>query len=132
MSRQNVEIVQRVIAALNARDLDGYLAWCSEDVELRTPLEAVGGVYEGRAGIKRWLADIEDAGPDFRIDIHGLEAIGPDRVLAFLRVVSTGRASGIPVAAETTNVYDLIDGKITRIRIFLDRREALKVAGLEE
>jgi hypothetical protein len=36
------------------------------------------------------------------------------------------------MAADTTNVYKLIDGKISRIRIFLDRQEALKVVGLEE
>jgi hypothetical protein len=30
------------------------------------------------------------------------------------------------------NVYDLIDGKINRIRIFFDRREALKAVGLAE
>jgi hypothetical protein len=29
-------------------------------------------------------------------------------------------------------VYDLIDGKISRIRIFLDRQEALKAVGPEE
>jgi hypothetical protein len=29
-----------------------------------------------------------------------------------------------------TNVYDLIDGKISHIRIFLDRQEARKAVGL--
>jgi hypothetical protein len=31
-----------------------------------------------------------------------------------------------------TNVYDLIDGKISHVRIFLDRQEALKAVGLDE
>jgi hypothetical protein len=35
-------------------------------------------------------------------------------------------------AADSANVYDFIDGKMTRIRIFLDRAEALKAVGLEE
>ena len=41
---------------------------------------------------------------------------------------------GIPVSTEapTANVYDLVDGKITRIRIFLDRHEALDAVGLPE
>jgi hypothetical protein len=29
-------------------------------------------------------------------------------------------------------VYDLIDGKISHVRIFVERHEALKAAGLEE
>jgi hypothetical protein len=32
--------------------------------------------------------------------------------------------------AESANVYDFTEGKIRRIRIFLDRSEALKAVGL--
>ena len=42
----------------------------------------------------------------------------------------TGRASGIVTGAESANVYDFIDGKISRVRVFLDRDEALKAVGL--
>jgi hypothetical protein len=31
-----------------------------------------------------------------------------------------------------TNVYDLVDGKIRRTRIFRDHHEALKAVGLED
>jgi hypothetical protein len=67
-----------------------------------------------------------------------MEAIGSERVLALMRVTATGRASGIPMgpaatpAVKTGNVYDLIDGKIRRIRIFLDRDQALEAAALAE
>ena len=130
MSEENVEIVRRVVAALNARDLEGYLACCREDVELHLPV--VAGVYEGPEGIKRWFADLEDAGPDFHIDLRDMKTVGGDRVVAFFHVASTGRASRVPVTMETAQTYDLVDGKIVRIRIFLDRREALKAVGLEE
>jgi ketosteroid isomerase-like protein len=130
VSEENVGIVRRAVAALNERDLGDYLTCCSEDVELHLPV--VGGVYQGPEGIKRWFADIEDAGPDFHIDLGRVKAIGGNQVLAFIHTASTGRASGIPMATEATNVYDLIDGKISRIRIFLDRSEALKAVGLDE
>src|SRR6202140_4001722 len=125
-----MRLVERAIAAINARDIEGYLACCTEDVKLETPMAAVGGVYEGIDGIRRFFADIEDAAPDFRIELDGVEEVDSKRVLAFLHVSSTGRASGIRMAMPLTNVYDLIDGKITRIRIFLDRQEALKAVGL--
>jgi ketosteroid isomerase-like protein len=130
VSQENVELVRRVVAALNARDFEGYLACCSEDVELHLPM--VAGVYEGPEGIKRWFADIEDVGPDFHIELRGVQAIGGNQVLAFFHVASTGRASRIPLTMETAQVYDLIDGKISRIRIFLDHSEALKAVGLAE
>jgi ketosteroid isomerase-like protein len=130
MSHENARLVERAIAAINARDIEGYLACCTENVKLETP--TVGGMYEGIDGIRRFLTDIEDAAPDFRIERDGVEAVDSKRVVAFVRPSATGRASGIRLAAPTTNVYDLIDGKISHVRIFLDRQEALKAAGLEE
>ena len=132
MSQENVEAVERAVAAVNERDIDRYLAGCTEDVELQTPLASIGGTYEGVDAIRRFFADIEDTGPDFRLDLERVEAIGADRVLAFLRATASGRSSGIPTAYSTTNIYDFVDGKIRRIRIFLDRQEALEAVGLRE
>ena len=132
MPHENARLVERAIAAINARDIEGYLACCTENVKLETPMAAVGGVYEGIDGIRRFLTDVEDAAPDFRMELDGVEEVDSKRVLAFMRISSTGRASGIRMAAPSTNVYDLVDGKISHIRIFLDRQEALKAVGLEE
>jgi ketosteroid isomerase-like protein len=134
VSQENVGVVKRVIAAVNERDIDGYLACCTEDIQLRTPWTPIEGVYEGQDAIRRFFVDLSDTSPDFRLSIERLEAVGADRVLAFMLVSATGRASGIPAGtdAPTANVYDLVDGKINRIRIFVDRAEALKAVGLEE
>ena len=72
--------------------------------------------------------------PTSGIEIDRLEQLGPGRVLASLRVNASGRASGIRVASEmsTTNLYDLVDGRVRRIRIFLDRRAALAAADLPD
>src|SRR5438105_4480443 len=67
----------------------------------------------------------------FRIELDGVEGVDSKRAIAFLRISSTGRASGIRMAPPLTNLYDLLDGKISRIRIFLDRQVALKAVGLE-
>jgi ketosteroid isomerase-like protein len=123
-------MVRRAIAAINGREIDAYLACCTEEVELLIA-ESVGAQYLGAAGIRRFFTDIEDAGPDFLIEVQGVQAIGDSQALAFLRVSSTGRASGIVTGAESANVYDFIDGKISRIRIFFDRNEAVKAVGLE-
>src|SRR5438477_1718477 len=131
MSQENVAIVHGAIAAINKRDIDGYLACCTEDVQLITPFAEIGGVYEGKEAIRRWFVDISDTSSDFHIVIERVEPVGGDRVLAFLRVSATGRASGIPVVdTPTGNVYDIADGKIARVRILLDRDEALEAAGL--
>src|SRR3954453_20227636 len=94
MSQENVEIVRRAVAAVNQRDVDGYLACCTDDVQLTTPTVEVGGAYDGPDGIRRFFSDIGDAAPDFKITIERLEPVGKDRVLALMRVSGTGRASG--------------------------------------
>jgi ketosteroid isomerase-like protein len=132
MSQENVEIVKRAVAAINQRDIEGYLACCTDDVQLTTPTVEVGGTYDGPDGIRRFFTDIADASPDFKIVIESLEAVGADRVLGFMRVTGTGRASGIPIENPTGNVYDFADTRIHRIRIFFDRNQALEAAGLSE
>jgi hypothetical protein len=131
MSQENVETVRRAIAAVNDRDIDRYLACCTADVELRAGPGAFGGVYAGPDAVRRFNANLFDAGPDFRVVIESLEPVGSDRVLAFLRVTLHGRASGIAVADDipTANIYDLVAGKIDRVRIFTDRHEALEAVG---
>ena len=130
VSQENVETIGRAIAAINVRDIRGYLACCTEDVELLLPM--AGADYLGADGIKRFFTDIEDIGPDFRIEVESVRSLGGSKAIAFLRVASTGRASGIVTNAESANVYEFIDGKIRRVRIFLDRNEALKAVGLAE
>ena len=134
MSQENVEIVQRAVAAVNDRDIDGYLACCTEDIQLQTPVSPIEGTYNGSEGIKRYFADLRDAGPDLRVTIDRLETVGADRVVGFVRLNMSGRASGISLGGDipATNVYDLADGKIKRVRIFLDRQEALEAVGLSE
>src|ERR1700716_1614671 len=126
MSQENVATVRRAIAAINARDIDAYLACCTENVELVTPLAPLGAEYVGANGIRRFFTDIEDVGPDFRIEVRSVQAVGDNNVIAFIRTSSTGRASGIATGIESqTNVYDFAEDKIKRVRIFLDRSEAL-------
>jgi hypothetical protein len=40
MSEENVRLVERAIAAINARDIEGYLACCTESIKLETPMAA--------------------------------------------------------------------------------------------
>jgi ketosteroid isomerase-like protein len=146
VSQQNIEAAERLVAALNGRDVDGYLACCTDDVQVRTPWAPVEGTYEGRQAIRRFFADLDDALPDFRLSIERAEAVGAARVLLLLQASVSGRASGIPVAAmrggvrdasgggylRTATICDFTDGKIASVRVFLDRAEALEAAGLQE
>jgi hypothetical protein len=47
MSQENVEVVKRAVAAVNARDIESYLACCTADVRMENPVAAIQGAYEG-------------------------------------------------------------------------------------
>ena len=98
MSQENVEVVERAVAAVNARDIERYLACCTPDIEMRRPLADIGGRTKGLDGIRRFFADIEDAAPDFRLELERVVAIGSDRVLAFVLASASGRTSGLPAS----------------------------------
>jgi ketosteroid isomerase-like protein len=137
MSQENLDAVREVISAVNERDVDRYLAHCTEDFQLHSPMSAVEGVYEGADAIRRYFSDLDDTIPDFWLTIERLQSIGADRVIALLCASATGRASGISATATgdalaVASIYDMADGKISRIRIFLDRAEALEAVGLRE
>jgi ketosteroid isomerase-like protein len=142
MPQENVDVVRELISAVNDRDLDRYLAHCTESILLETPWAAVEGAYEGPDAMRRFFSDLRDTLPDFKLEIERLQPVGADRILALLRVRATGRASGITAGADvlgatgrdmpTATIYDLADGKIRRIRVFLDRAEALEAAGLQD
>ena len=142
MSQENVEVVQEVISAVNDRDLDRYLAHCTENIQLEPPWAPVEGVYEGPDAIRRFFSDLRDTLPDFQLVIERLEPIGADRILALLRASATGRASGITAGADvlsatdrdmrTATLFHLVGGKVGRIRVFLDRQEAFEAVGLRE
>jgi hypothetical protein len=65
MSKENVEIVSRAIAAINDRDVDAYLALCSPDVELINQLAAIEGPNRGEAGIRNFFQAIDEAATRF-------------------------------------------------------------------
>ena len=130
MSQENVETVRRALDALNHGDVDRYLTCCTDDIELRPPTGAIEGAYEGQAGVRRFLGEMEYT--DFYLDAESIQAVGANRVIAFLHATATGRTSGAATSQPVTNVYDLVDGRIRRVRGFQDRSAAIEAAKLAE
>ena len=129
MSQENIEIVKRAITAINERDVAAYLAICTSDFELINPIAAIEGSNRGEPGIRAFFDSIREGATKFELEIERMEALDDDRVLAWLtlEVESTG---GFPHRQPLTNLYELKDGKLSRVRVFFDREEALEAAGL--
>ena len=134
MSQENVAAVHKCVDALNRRHVDGYLACCTEQVQLIPATAPIEGSYTGRSGIRRFFADVAEIAPDFRLAIKRVEAAGHERVVCFERGRASGRSSGVSLDQGISfgTVYDFAEGRIERIRVFTDREQALEAAGLRE
>jgi ketosteroid isomerase-like protein len=138
----NAEILQSIFEAYNrgfevpdpAALRVALEAFCDPDVVWEENVQAFSGLapmYRGHDGIIRWLNEVMEAWDELRLE--SLEVIeAGDHLVAHIRLLGKGRGSGIPVDMRIYNVFKLRDGKIARRRIFFDRAEALKAAGVTE
>jgi ketosteroid isomerase-like protein len=133
VAQEKVELVKALMAAVDRRDIDAFAAVTTVDFEWFPVFAArVGGdVYTGREGIQAFLGEIDETWEEFRPLPEEYRDLG-ERVLALGRLRTRGRASGAPSDSPWGGVYDFRDGRVSRIRTFLDRDEALRVAGLSE
>jgi ketosteroid isomerase-like protein len=128
---QNVEIVKRPIDAVSGRDVDLAAAFATADFEWfpAMPGTVERGSYQGREGVGGYLRDVLDTWEELRVHPEEFRDLG-DRVLMLGRMAGRGRGSGVPVDAPIGMVFECRGGKISRIRSFLDHREAMRAAGL--
>jgi uncharacterized protein len=131
MSRENVEVVQRAYELFERRDIEAVLGLVAEDFELRLPDVYPEGpeTFRGRDGMRRWLAMVQDIWGEWRFDVERLVDAG-EQVLALVRIVAEGGASGVPVQREVAHVWSFKGRKPSTASVYLDRAEALSAVGL--
>jgi ketosteroid isomerase-like protein len=136
MSQENLDLVKRVMAAVNVRprpDFKTINALVSPD-HVFIPVDADkldGQERIGSEGYRAWLQESGGTMP-WRAELEGAVDLGPDRVLAVQTVHFHGATSGIDLDERMWLVFRVSKGKIARTDAFLDPEEALEAAGLSE
>jgi ketosteroid isomerase-like protein len=134
MSRENVEIVRRAIAASTAQppDFDTVSALYHPDHVLTSDWGVEGKAYDGAPGFAEALSDLNAAWQEWRQEIDDVIDAGEDRVVVLVRLKARGRESGAPVDQPWAMVITLRHGHLIASRTFLDRKQALKSVGLKK
>ena len=131
MSRENVETVRRGWEAFNRGD-PAFLADFADDAEFEEDSAfPEAAVFRGRDAIVAYIAGFQEQMRDHRFEVEEVRDLG-DRVLALLHETARGASSGIDVDQRPAFLFQFRDGRIVRMRAYLDRAEALRVTGLEE
>jgi len=131
MSQQDVEIVRRSFDAWNEGDVEAIRRIYTEDAVVESGIIELGRSLDGDDPIGNWVAEMQETWAEVRWDLERIFE-GHGVVVTFYRGVSTGRQSGVEVTCDFAAIYRIRDGLIASERVYLDREEALKAAGLRE
>jgi ketosteroid isomerase-like protein len=136
MSEENVEVVRRIYDAVTRRDdVTPYEVYAEDIVwdlsNARRALLLTKPVYQGHEGVRQFWREALSVFGEVNFEVEEL-IDADDQVLAVIREREVGRASGVPVETTHIAVYTLAEGKVTQMRLFDDRQQALEAAGLSE
>jgi ketosteroid isomerase-like protein len=133
MSAGNVAVVRAAYDAFNHEGretmlsyLDPDIEWDESDLPARRP-----GIYRGHDGVTRVMNENATLWEDIRVAIDEILEGEGDRVIAFIRATGKGRHTGVDVELASAQVWTVRGGKAVHVRLYLDREEALRAAGLQ-
>lgn len=133
MSEENVELARHYIEAFNAEGLEGTEHLRHPDIEVFDPPEFPdAGRYVGEAAGSARVRDFMEMGWDGQF--HNPEFIDANPEIAVIwefRII-TAHGGGFPLEAAQVHLLLFEEGKVRRIRIYLDKAQALEAAGLTD
>lgn len=125
MSRENVEIVLRLLDAAERDDLAGALTFLDPDLEWVPLRAATEGAYHGHDGYEKFVADTNESFEVFEPHFE-LRDLG-ERVLAWGTISVRGAGSGIEMQVPVGGIFDFRGGRIARWQDFGSKEKALEV-----
>ena len=134
MSEANVEATRRAAEAMIRGDAATALAALDPEVEWHATVGGIdeGRVYRGPEEVARAFADYFETWERIELRAEDYLDAGDEDVVVLWHEVAKGRESGAVVETDTATVNTIRNGKIVRVRSYMDRAEALRVAGLTE
>lgn len=132
--KENVQLVEQMIAALNARDLDRYSQRI--DASYVGESETVPGPVRGPEGARQALNMLLTAFPDLQIEVEQILPSG-NHVVARARLTGThkGTYAGVaPTNKKITwhgcNVVEIRNGNVVRSRVYADNASVFQQLGI--
>lgn len=119
----NLQVIQELYRAFREKDYDAFLDVCTSDLEWIQNAGFPGGAtYQGAEAVVEGVFKSNDKQWEmfsFRIDRY-LDA--GDSVIVIGAYIARHRQSQKSLQAAAAHIYDLIDGKVCRFRMFADTK----------
>lgn len=131
----NVAVIQRMLDAIVSRDLDEFVGCLTPDVtwDDREGWPGVRRMYHGHAGVREWWGAFMTVGGEvLDAQVEDIAESSDGRVLIGVLGTFRGARTETEFKARAWYVFTLHDGRVSTARLFWDRAEALRAAGLLE
>ena len=136
MSQENVEIVRSMYAEFGLSPAGVGAAARAGLIAADAEFDYSALYVDGRIvrGVEAWARYAESLpwGGSLRLAAERFFDIDHERVLVFVTASAEGTSSGVPVEGRTAAEYTIRGGAIVKVKLYLDRGEALEAAGLSE
>jgi ketosteroid isomerase-like protein len=127
MSRENVELVRRMYDAYLSGDAEGALAYFHPEVEVDFTVRIDTSVGRGREDLARIVETWVGTWDGYAEEVDDIVDLG-DKVCLVGTQRGRGKGSGVELEDQFAGLYELRDGQITRITMFMDVEDALDAA----
>ena len=117
MARENVDIVREWFERWNAGERDTFDDEMHPDAEIVSAM--LGGAHRGQDALRSWFGEIEDQFDEWVVIPEGFHGAG-DKVAAIGKVRLRGRGSGVSFDAPVGFLFELRDGKLSRLQTFVE------------
>ena len=135
MSQENLEIAREVFDRAFVRwDLDGALQLIDSQavMDWSVSLAPYRGIYHGHAEIRDTWQQWKDAWDEWTPEVTEAIEIDSETVILVTLIHARGKGSGVPVQAGGASIWTVRDGKVSLVKLFQSKAEALEAAGLSE
>ncbi len=134
MSQQNFALVRRFEDAFTRRDLDAALSCVHADFEFdwSNSMGPFVGTYRGHEGLRRFWSELLEVWEEFSPQAEEHVECSNDTLITLDVVRGRGKGSGIDMEAHGAMLWTLREGKISRVKMFQTRDDALEAVRLLE
>src|SRR3954447_14215208 len=130
-SNPDVELIRRAFSEFEVgrTDIDEYFnRFWHPDAEIESVDGfPVPGTYRGLDGYRRWFADSYGPYEDVERNLDSITVEG-DRVVALLTVTGRPKDADIGLEVQLGNTYELEDGRIKHLRVYVGHDRAVEAA----
>jgi ketosteroid isomerase-like protein len=127
---ENLDLVRSIYAAIERGDYSAA-EWAHPQIEYVVADGPDPGSLTGRDGLVQAMRSLFSALADVHAEAEEYRELDAERVLVLARLSGRGKTSGVQIDDRGAELFEMHDGKVTRIVVHFERERTLTDLGLK-